>query len=49
MATVLEAFNQPGVGFVLIRAGQKVPPIEKGWQDKSHSYQALDHDEGGRC
>jgi len=31
-------FDQPGVGFVFLPAGKKFPPIEEGWQNKSHSF-----------
>lgn len=32
-------FNQPGIaGFTFMRAGEKFPPIEEGWQKKGHSF-----------
>lgn len=39
MAEIPEVFNQAGAAFVLLRDGQKFPPIEKEWQKKAHSYQ----------
>jgi len=38
MAAVSEVFNQPGAAFVLLRDGEKFPPIEKEWQKNPHSY-----------
>ncbi len=38
MAEVPAAFNQPGAAFVLLRDGEKFPPIEKEWQKNPHSY-----------
>lgn len=35
--TVPTAFY--GLGFVLIEAGKKYPPTEKGWQNKPHSFE----------
>ncbi len=34
-------FDQPGAGFVLLRAGVKFPPIEEGWQkpENAHTFQ----------
>lgn len=44
MAEISEVFNQPGAAFVLLREGQKYPPIETGWQNKSHNFQeATEH------
>ncbi len=44
MAAVPEVFNQPGAAFVLLRPGEKFPPIEKEWQKHPHSYdEALRH------
>ena len=39
MANVPEVFNQPGAAFVLLPEGIKFPPIEKGWQEKGHTFQ----------
>lgn len=39
MAEVPDVFNQPGAAFVLLPGGIKFPPIEKGWQEKGHSFQ----------
>lgn len=39
MAEIPEVFNQAGAAFVLLRDGQKFPPIEKEWQKKAHSFQ----------
>lgn len=39
MAEVPEVFNQEGAVFVLLPTGIKFPPIEKGWQEKGHSFQ----------
>ncbi|MFZ3145380.1 hypothetical protein [Methanothrix sp.] len=39
MAEVPMVFNQEGAAFVLLPTGIKFPPIEKGWQEKAHSYQ----------
>jgi len=39
MAAVPEVFNQPGAAFVLLRPGEKFPPIEKKWQKHPHSYE----------
>lgn len=36
---VHKVFDQRGAAFVLIREGQKFPPIEAEWQRKSHSFQ----------
>lgn len=33
------AFASDGFGFVLLKAGQKHPPIEKNWQNKPHGLQ----------
>lgn len=33
-------FNQPGIaGFTFMRAGEKFPPREEGWQKKGHSFE----------
>jgi hypothetical protein len=41
-ARLSEAFQ--GGNFVLLRAGAKFPPIEKGWQNKPHSFEeAAEH------
>lgn len=48
MAEIPKVFDQLGAAFVLLRAGDKYPPIEKAWQDKPHSYQeAADHSKKG--
>ena len=48
MAEVPKVFDLPGAGFVLLRAGEKFPPIEKGWQNNPHSYQeATEHAKNG--
>jgi len=39
MAEIPEVFDQPGAGFVLLRDGEKFPPIEKAWQTKPHSFE----------
>ena len=39
MVEIPSAFNQPGAAFVLLPDGIKFPPIEKGWQEKGHSFQ----------
>jgi len=40
MADVPKVFNQPGtVGFAFMRAGEKFPPIDKGWEKKPHTYE----------
>lgn len=38
MTEIPEVFNQPGAAFVLLPDGIKFPPIEKGWQNKGHSF-----------
>jgi len=38
MAEVPDVFNQDRVAFVLLPEGIKFPPIEKGWQEKGHSF-----------
>ena len=40
MADIPESFNQSGAAFVLLPAGKKFPPIEKGWQqpEKAHTF-----------
>jgi len=44
MAEIPEVFNQPGAAFVLLREGEKFPPIETGWQNKTHNFQeATEH------
>jgi len=37
-STIDPAFDRPGAAFVLLRGGEKAPPIEKSWQEKPHSY-----------
>lgn len=39
MAEIPEVFDQPGAAFVLLPEGIKFPPIEKGWQEKGHTFQ----------
>lgn len=39
MADVPDVFNQPGAAFVLLPEGTKYPPVERGWQEKGHSFQ----------
>lgn len=39
MAEVPEVFNQENAAFVLLPEGIKFPPIEKGWQERGHSFQ----------
>ena len=39
MADIPEVFNQPKAGFVLLRDGQKSPPIEDGWQNTPHPFE----------
>lgn len=39
MPSLSPVFDQPGVKFVFMRAGQKFPPIEKEWQKANHTYQ----------
>jgi putative DNA primase/helicase len=38
MAEVPDVFDQPGAAFVLLPAGIKFPPIEKGWQKNPHTF-----------
>jgi len=38
MATIPEVFDQPDAAFVLLPAGKKFPPIEKGWQHNGHAF-----------
>jgi energy-coupling factor transporter ATP-binding protein EcfA2 len=41
-------FDQPNANFVLLPAGEKFPPLEKGWQKKGHSFEeAKAHAEKG--
>jgi P4 family phage/plasmid primase-like protien len=37
--TVSPIFNQPGATFVLLPAGVKYPPLERGWQERGHSFE----------
>lgn len=39
MGRLSRVFDQPGVGFVLLRTGQKFPPIEGDWQNRPHTFQ----------
>ena len=44
MADVPRFFNQPGAAFVLIRDGEKFPPIGTEWQKKPHTFaEAVGH------
>jgi len=44
MPDIPEIFNQNGASFVLLRKGQKYPPIEREWQNRPHSFQdATEH------
>jgi hypothetical protein len=38
MAEIPEIFDQPGAAFVLLRPGQKFPPIGDGWQNRPHNF-----------
>lgn len=38
MADIPQVFDTPGAAFVLLRAGQKYPPIEVAWPDKPHTF-----------
>jgi len=43
MATIPEVFDQPDAAFVLLPAGKKFPPIEKGWQHNGHAFAEACH------
>ena len=48
MVEVPHIFDQPGAAFVLLRAGEKYPPVEKEWQRKLHTFrEAADHAKNG--
>ena len=38
MASIPDAFDQPGAAFVLLPDGIKFPPVEKEWQNKPHTF-----------
>ncbi len=46
MADVPQFFNQPGAAFVIIRDGEKFPPIGTEWQKKPHTFQEATAHEG---